>query len=250
MQVGSASAAFLPLASSGFSLNQATQPSRSLLDGGGLRGASIVTDQGSYDVGVSQRVRWVGGRYDATWNSNRLESTNTFSNFNPSLAATASLTYTQPLLRGFRTDNERTQLVVSRIDRGIADIDLEETIVNTLADVRLAYWELVHAHAAAEVQRQSLALAEQLVRDNRARVEIGMVGEIEVVQARDEAALRRQSLAEAVRVLRTNELALKQLIVDGRTMDSPLPRQSYRRRHRLSMWHPCGRPGRCSASTR
>ena len=194
MQVGSASAAFVPLASSGFSLNQATQPSRSLLDGGGLRGASIVTDQGSYDVGVSRRVRWGGGRYDATWNSNRLESTNTFSNFNPSLAATASLTYTQPLLRGFRTDNERTQLVVSRIDRGIADIDLEETIVNTLADVRLAYWELVHAHAAAEVQRQSLALAlvEQLVRDNRARVEIGMVGEIEVVQARDEAALRRQ----------------------------------------------------------
>ena len=182
MQVASASAAFLPLASSGFSLNQATQPSRSLLDGGGLRGASIVTDQGSYDVGVSQRVRWGGGRYDATWNSNRLESTNTFSNFNPSLAATASLPYTQPLLRGFRTDNERTQLVVSRIDRGIADIDLEETIVNTLADVRLAYWELVHAHAAAEVQRQSLALAlalalaEQLVRDNRTRVEIAWWG--------------------------------------------------------------------------
>ena len=217
MQVASASAAFLPLASSGFGLNQATQPSRSLLDGGGLRGASIVTDQGSYDVGVGQRVRWGGGRYDATWNSNRLESTNTFSNFNPSLAATASLTYRQPLLRGFRTDNERTQLVVSRIDRDISDIDLEETIVNTLADVRLAYWELVHAHAAVEVQRQSLALAAQLVRDNRARVEIGMVGEIEVVQARAEAALRRQSLTEAVRVLRTNELALKQLIVDGRT---------------------------------
>ena len=217
MQVATANAAFLPLASSGFGLNQSTLPSRSLLDGGGLGGASIVTDQGSYDVGVGQRVRWGGGRYDVTWNSNRLESTNTFSNFNPSLAATASLTYTQPLLRGFRTDNERTQLVVSRIDRDISDIDLEETIVNTLADVRLAYWELVHAHAAVEVQRQSLALAEQLVRDNRARVEIGMVGEIEVVQARAEAALRRQSLAEAVRVLRTNELALKQLIVDGRT---------------------------------
>lgn len=84
-------------------------------------------------------------------------------------------------------------------------------------DVRLAYWELVHARAAVEVQRQSLELAEQLVRDNRVRVEIGMVGEIEVVQARAEAALRRQSLAEAVRVPRTNELAFKQLIVDGRT---------------------------------
>ncbi|MYD86963.1 MAG: hypothetical protein F4Y14_12760, partial [Acidobacteria bacterium] len=113
-QVATANAAFLPLAASGFGLNQATQPSRSLLDGGGLGGASIVTDQGSYDVGVSQRVRWGGGRYDVTWSSNRVESTNTFTNFNPSLAATASLTYTQPLLRGFRTDNERTQLVVSR----------------------------------------------------------------------------------------------------------------------------------------
>lgn len=217
MQVAAANAAFLPLASSGFGLDQATLPSRSLLDGGGLRGTSIVTDQGSYDIGVSQRVKWGGGRYDVTWNSSRLESTSTFTNFNPSLAATAGFSYTQPLLRGFRTDNERTQLVVSRIDRDISDIDLEETIVNTLADVRLAYWELVHARAAVEVQRQSLELAEQLVRDNRVRVEIGMVGEIEVVQARAEAARRRQSLAEAVRVLRTNELALKQLIVDGRT---------------------------------
>ena len=217
MQVATANAAFLPLASSGFGLNQATDPSRSLLDGGGLRGASIVTDQGSYDVGVGQRVRPGGGRYDVTWNSNRLESTNTFTNFNPSLAATMSLTYTQPLLRGFRTDDERTQLIVSRINRDISDIDLEETIANTLADVRLAYWELVHARAAVDVQRQSLALAEQLVRDNRAKVEIGMVGEIEVVQAQAEAALRRQSLAEANRVLRTNELALKQLIVDGRS---------------------------------
>ena len=217
MQVATANAAFLPLASSGFGINQATNPSRSLLDGGGLRGASIVTDQGSYDVGVTQRVGWGGGRYDVTWNSNRLQSTNTFTNFNPSLAATLGFTYTQPLLRGFRTDNERTQLVVSRIDRDISDIDLEETIVNTLADVRLAYWELVHARAAVGVRRQSLELAEQLVRDNRARVEIGMVGEIEIVQARAEAALRRQSLAEAVRVRRTNELALKQLIVGGRS---------------------------------
>lgn len=66
MQVATANAAFLPLASSGFGLNQSTLPSRSLLDGGGLRGASIVTDQGSYDVGVGQRVRWGGGRYDVT----------------------------------------------------------------------------------------------------------------------------------------------------------------------------------------
>ena len=215
IQVTMANAAFLPTASSGFGLNESTLPSRSLLDGGGFGGRSIVTDQGSYDVGVDQRVQWGGGQYNVTWNSSRFESSNIYTSFNPSLGANLTLGYTQPLLRGFRTDPQRTELVVSRINRDISDLDLEETVVNTLADVRLAYWELVYARAAVGVQQQALELAEQLVQDNRARVEIGMIGEIEVVQARAEAALRRQLLAQGIQVQRTNELALKQLIVGG-----------------------------------
>ena len=120
-----------------------------------------------------------------------------------------TLQYTQPLLRGFRTDSRRTQLVVSRINRDISDIDLEETVVNTLADVRLAYWDLVYARAAVGVQRQALALAEQLVADNRVRVEVGTMAPIDVVQAQSEAAARRQSLALAVESQRTRRAGLE-----------------------------------------
>ena len=215
MRIATAGSAFLPTASSGFGLNQRTSPNRSLFDGGGLRGANIISDQGSYDLGVSQRVKWGGGSYDATWSSTRFATTNIFNTFNPSFGANMTLSYTQPLLRGFRTDPQRTQLLVSRIDRDISDIDLEQTVANTLADVRLAYWELVYARAAVGVQQQALELAEQLVRDNRARVEIGTLAPIDVVQAQSEAAARRQLLAQAVRVLRTNELTLKQLVVGG-----------------------------------
>ena len=101
------------------------------------------------------------------------------------------------------------------MNRDISDVDLRETITNTLADVRSAYWDLVYAAASVEVQRQALELAEQLVRENRIRVEVGTLAPIEVVQARSEAATRRQSLAEARQQLRTAELALKQLIVAG-----------------------------------
>jgi outer membrane protein TolC len=215
MQVATANAAFLPFASSGFGVNQRTSPNRTLFDGGGLRGSNIINEQGNYDLGVNQRMKWGGGQYDVTWNSSRFETTSIFTTFNPSFGANMTLNYTQPLLRGFRTDPQRTQLVVQRINRDISDIDLEETIVNTLANVRLAYWELVYARAAVDVQRQALELAEQLVRDNRARVEIGTLAPIDVVQAQSEAALRRQLLAQAVQTLRTNELLLKQLIVDG-----------------------------------
>ena len=215
MQVATANAAFLPFASSGMSVNQRTSPNRSLFDGGGLRGANIINEQGVYDLGVNQRMKWGGGRYDVTWNSSRFETTSIFTTFNPSFGANMTLNYTQPLLRGFRTDPQRTELVVQRINRDISDVDLEATIVNTLADVRLAYWELVYARAAVDVQQQALALAEQLVRDNRARVEIGTLAPIDVVQAQSEAARRRQDVAQAIQALRTNELALKQLIVGG-----------------------------------
>ena len=65
------------------------------------------------------------------------------------------------------------------------------------------------------VQRQALALAEQLVADNRARVEVGTMAPIDVVQAQSEAAARRQLLALAVETQRTAELVLKELIVGG-----------------------------------
>ena len=173
MRVAAAGAAFLPVASSGFDFNQETTPNRFVFDGGGLGGQPIVSDRGTYDLGVGQQVKWGGGRYDVAWDSTRSESTNIFSTFNPSFGANMTLQYTQPLLRGFRTDARRTQLVVSRINRDISDIDLEETVVNTLADVSLAYWDLVYARAAVGVQRQAVALAEQLVQDNRVRVEVG-----------------------------------------------------------------------------
>ena len=123
--------------------------------------------------------------------------------------------YTQPLLRGFRIDNTRQQIRVTRINRDIADIDLRQTVTNTVSAVRNAYWDLVYASQTLAVQQQALDLAEALVRDNEARVEIGTLAPIDIVQAQSEAAARRQTLAAAEQALATAELALKQLIVSG-----------------------------------
>ena len=96
MRVVAAGAAFLPVASSGFDFNQETTPNRFVFDGGGLGGQPIVSDRGTYDLGVGQQVKWGGGRYDVTWDSTRSESTNIFSTFNPSFGANMTLQYTQP----------------------------------------------------------------------------------------------------------------------------------------------------------
>ncbi len=81
--------------------------------------------------------------------------------------------------------------------------------------MRNAYWELVYARQAVEAAQGSLELAQKLVADNRARVEIGTMAPIDVVQAQAEEATRRQQLVTAQATLRNNELALKRLIVSG-----------------------------------
>ena len=204
-------AAYRPTFDTNFQNNSRTNPSSTQLDGG----ESVISDVVTLNSGVSQEVGWGGGRYQVNFNNNRSASTNFFSSFNPSYRSSVQASYTQPLLRGFRIDPIRQGIQVTRINRDIADIDLRQTITNTVSAVRDAYWELVYATRSVEVQQQALDLAEALVRDNEARVEIGTLAPIDVVQARSEAAARRQTLAQAEQALATAELVLKQLIVDG-----------------------------------
>ena len=202
---------YRPTLNSNFSSTSSTTPSSTQLDGG----LNVLTDTALFDSSIGQPVPWGGGQLDISWNHTRRETTNFFSSFNPSFRSSVSANYTQPLLRGFGIDPARQQLSVTRVNRAIADVDLRETITNTLSGVRDAYWELVYAVQTVAVQRQALELAEQLVRDNRARVEIGTLAPIDIVQAQSEAAARRQTLAQAEQDRQTAELNLKRLIVNG-----------------------------------
>ena len=216
LTIAESRSAFLPSVNSNFDIGRSMSPSRSQLDGAGrLSRRTVETDSGNAGFGLEQTLGWNGGRYTLDWTNARTATNNVFFSFNPSFSSNVALSYTQPILRGRSIDPQRRQLLVSQLNRDISDVDLRETITNTLADVRRAYWDLVYARASVDVQLQALELAEQLVRENRIRVEVGTLAPIEVVQARSEAAARRQSLAEARQQMRTAELALKQLIVAG-----------------------------------
>ena len=203
--------AYRPTFDSSFSNNSSTNPSSTQLDGG----EAVVSNRSVINTGIRQAVAWAGGSYTVDFNNNRSTSNSFFASFNPGYRSSFQASYTQPLLRGFKIDSTRQQIQVTRINRDIADIDLRQTMTNTVSSVRNAYWDLVYATETLAVQRQALELAETLIRDNEARVEIGTMAPIDVVQAQSEAAARRQTLAQAEQNLTTGELALKQLIVSG-----------------------------------
>ena len=192
-----------------------TTPSTSTLSGGTSGGDAIVAGLGTVNVGIAQSVPWGGGSFTVGLNNNQTTTTSANVLYNPTTNTNWSGVYTQPLLRGFRTDTTRRSLQVTKVTRDISDVQLRATITNTLSNVRNAYWDYVYAVQAVEVAQKSLDLASNLVRDNQTRVEVGTMAPIDVVQAQSEQATRRQTLVAAVATRRTTELALKRLIVAG-----------------------------------
>jgi len=204
-------ATYRPTVSSTISQRHQVQPPTSQLNGGLV----VQNNQGVYNGGLTQAVPWGGGDLSMNWNNQRAETNNSFSNFNPSFSTNLTATYTQPLLRDFLIDGTRQQILVSAINREVSDIQLRRTLTTTVANVRIAYWELLYTIQAVDVTRGSLEQAEKLVEDNRARVQVGTMAPLDVVQAEAEAATRRQALAQAEATMQTAELTLKRLIVNG-----------------------------------
>lgn len=178
-------------------------------------GQRVTNDTTTYNFGINQTMPWGGGTFGLSFNNSRLSTSNVFANFNPTFTSTATATYNQPLLRGFRIDQLRQQLAITQVNREISEQQLRGTIAATVANVRNAYWDLAFARAAVDVARRSLELAERLVQDNQARVEVGTLAPLDIVQAEAEAANRRQTLAQAEATLATAQLTLKRLLVTG-----------------------------------
>lgn len=191
-----------------------TNPSTQTISGAAA-GTGIVQGTTNYNGGIQQSIRWGGGALAVTLNNNKQTTTSLTALFNPAFNTNWAAQYTQPLLRNFRIDSTRQQLTVTKLNQDISEIQLQSSIINIVSNVRNAYWDLVFGVRSVEVARRSVELAEQLVRDNQTRVEVGTMAPIDVVQAQSQAATQRQNLAVAEGTRRTNELALKRLIVAG-----------------------------------
>jgi outer membrane protein len=175
-------------------------------------GSSITNENLTSQVGMQQLLPWGGGQYTVFWNSGRTTTDNIFSTFDPQLTSNLNANFTQPLLRNYKIDGVRQQVMINRKSREISDVQLQQSIAVTTRNVKNAYWDLVYAINNLAVQQQSLLLAQQQYRDNRARVEIGTMAPLDIVQAEAEVAQREESVILAEAAIRRQEDLLRTLI--------------------------------------
>jgi outer membrane protein TolC len=213
LAISQAKTAWTPTLSGGFIGRMQDSPPNSFLSGAQDK---IENRSVGGNAQFSQLLPF-GTQYMVGYDSARLTTNNAFSSFNPEVDANFDFTVIQPFLRNFKIDTQRLQYMLAKKDKEITDVGLNQTIALTIRQVKNAYWEYKYALASLDVARQSLALAQQSLRDTRARVEIGTLAPIDVVQAESEVAAREEGVILAEALIGQTEDRLRSIILDPST---------------------------------
>jgi HAE1 family hydrophobic/amphiphilic exporter-1 len=208
-RVAAAAGVFKPVFSTNFQRNSQVQPPANFL-------FPVATDSDivSSNAGFAQRLPWFGTTYNVSWTATHTESNSFLNSYNPLVQSGLSFNVSQPLLRDRVIDSARGQLAISRTNRDIADTRLRESIVHTTANVKAAYWNLVSAIANVEARRTALTLAQELVRVNKAKVDVGTSPPLDLVSAQAEVAANQEQLIIAETTVKQTEDRLRLLIYD------------------------------------
>jgi len=209
-RVEEAGGAFVPLFSTTVGRSgDVTPPSNFLL---GDRGVSV--NDWFSSTGVRQRVPWGGGTWNVSWDAARTTTNNPLSSFDPSLVSGIQIAFSQPLFKDRTVDASRHQYLIASRNHQTSELRFRESVVQTVAAVKQAYWTLKATIANVTVQQRSLELAEELVRQNKARVDVGQAPPLDLLQAQAEVAQRRENLIRANATAGDAEDRLRRLIMD------------------------------------
>src|SRR5438445_1115637 len=189
--------------------NQLVPPSNFLIP------TATRTDVVTSTAGVSQRLPWYGTTYSLSWSATHTNSNSFLNSYNPLLQSGLGANVSQPLLRDLKIDFARQQLATSKTNRDIADTRLRESVIHTTASVKAAYWNLVSARGNVDARRSARDLAQELVRVNKAKVDVGTSPPLDLVSAQAEVAADQEQLIIAETSVKQTEDRLRVLIFDG-----------------------------------
>ncbi|MDB6122611.1 MAG: Outer rane efflux protein [Pedosphaera sp.] len=125
------------------------------------------------------------------------------------------ITLRQPLLKNLWIDNNRFQILLSKNTLKTSKEALRQSIMATITSVQQAYYNLIFAREAVKVNQAAFQLAEQLLNENRKRVEVGALAPLDEKQSQSQAATSWADLLSAQHVQVTQENLLKGLLTDN-----------------------------------
>ncbi len=173
----------------------------------------------SGDVSFSHRLRY-GGSYSVTYTASDVDAASTTIVELGVLATTTfeqatdglSLTYEMPLLAGFGKEVNTLDILLARGNLENSREDLRNQAMLTAQSVEDAYWNVLAAREALRISQMALKRAEDLLKLNEKKVEVGTLAPIEITEAEAGVASQVESVIVAETTLEDAEDVLLQLM--------------------------------------
>jgi outer membrane protein TolC len=198
------------------------QPTASFLSGSAT---GSVTQSGLFSSSsVTGLTPKFGGGYRLDFVNNRITTNNQFAALNPQYPTALTFSYTQPLLRGLRFDQNRRLIEIGKKNLSLTDAQFRQRAVETITAVQRAYWDLVYALRNLQIQREAVRDARQQLEHNKRLVGEGLLAPIDVVAAEAQISGFEQSVYSALDDVGRAENNLKNLVAENR--EAPIWRVS------------------------
>jgi outer membrane protein TolC len=179
---------------------------------GGANGSTTATSFNAI-AGLSGFSPFAGGSYQTTFNSSRQTTNNPFTSLNPQFPTSLVLSYTQPLLRGRRIDDNRRRIQIARKNLSLTDAQFRQQSIETITAVVQSYWDLVFALRNLQVQIDAVKQAREQVASNQRQVREGLLAPIEIIAADTQVTNFEQNVYAAQEQVTRAESNLKTLIL-------------------------------------
>jgi outer membrane protein len=161
-----------------------------------------------------------GTELNVAFDNTRSTTNSLLSAFSPYTASSLGFTVTQPLLRGFGLAVNRRFIRISKNEQRIAGLLVQQQLIATVYGVVRLYTDLVALYEDVKVKEGTLASAEKLYSDTKARVDEGTQAPVELTRANAQVFSIRQDLIDSRGLLEEQEAVVKNVLT-RRTDNDP-----------------------------
>jgi outer membrane protein len=116
------------------------------------------------------------------------------SSLGESYTSSLSLTFRQPLLKNRGKNINLTNLRIEYNNQKISELNLKNQILSTLENIQNIYWNIVYYNELFTVKKQTLNLAKELYENNKVKVELGLLPQIELTRAAASVASQQEGI--------------------------------------------------------
>jgi HAE1 family hydrophobic/amphiphilic exporter-1 len=206
-----------PTVGAGFSFSRSTSPSANPFNVG--KGSNSVLFQSFSGNLNASKLFNNGGTGQAIFNISRGITNSNSSGLSPSYQPSFQLKFTQPLMKNFKIDPSRRNILALKKKLDLADLTFRQKLVGLVAQVQSAYYDLAFSIKNAEIQREAVELAAVQLRNNEIQVKAGTAAPIDIVSAQAELERRKDAAISALIPITQAENALKALLIDDPLSD-------------------------------